>query len=71
LGRFGDFDWLGNLNLILIYNLSFGAAMALCLINKLTSRARQELIKRLSMLLHSSMNKSVVFNRSYSTSSID
>jgi len=63
LGRFGDFDWLGNLNLILTYNLSFGVAMALCLINKLTSRARQELLKRLSMLLHSSMNKSVVFNR--------
>ncbi|XP_046846049.1 limb region 1 protein homolog [Xenia sp. Carnegie-2017] len=46
LGEFGRFDWLGNLYLLLLYNLWFEVATALCLMRKFTSTVREALFER-------------------------
>ncbi|XP_028405757.1 limb region 1 protein homolog isoform X2 [Dendronephthya gigantea] len=46
MGEFGRFDWLGNLQLILLYNLWFEVASALCLMKKLTATVREALFER-------------------------
>lgn len=47
LGDFGSIEWLGNFQIVLLYNLIFGIATAFCLINKFTATVRQELCTRL------------------------
>ena len=46
MGEFGRFDWLGNLQLILLYNLWFEVATAVCLMKKLTATVREALFER-------------------------
>lgn len=46
MGEFGRFDWLGNLHLIIIYNLWFEVATAVCLMKKLTAAVREALFER-------------------------
>ncbi|KAG4080616.1 hypothetical protein HA402_006217 [Bradysia odoriphaga] len=38
LGDYGAIEWLGNFTFVLGYNLCFGAATTLCLVNKFTAR---------------------------------
>ncbi|XP_053959688.1 protein Lilipod isoform X1 [Anastrepha ludens] len=47
LGDFGAIEWLGNFQIVLLYNLIFGTTTALCLANKFTGAVRQELCARL------------------------
>lgn len=47
LGDFGAIEWLGNFQIVLMYNLIFGTATALCLVNKFTATVRRELCARL------------------------
>ncbi|XP_018797774.1 PREDICTED: protein Lilipod [Bactrocera latifrons] len=47
LGDFGAIEWLGNFQIVLLYNLVFGTTTALCLVNKFTAAVRQELCARL------------------------
>lgn len=46
LGDFGRIEWLGNFNIVLLYNLAFASAATLCLMNKFTSTVRKELYAR-------------------------
>jgi hypothetical protein len=46
MGEFGRFNWLGNLQLILLYNLWFEVASAVCLMKKLTAAVREALFER-------------------------
>lgn len=50
LGDFGSMEWLGNFYIILLYNLVFAVATALCLVNKFSATIRQEIIQRLKMV---------------------
>ncbi|KAJ3611849.1 hypothetical protein NHX12_021862 [Muraenolepis orangiensis] len=47
LGDFGRFNWLGNLYIVLSYNLLFAVVTTLCLVRKFTSAIREELLKAL------------------------
>ncbi|XP_034115728.1 protein Lilipod [Drosophila sulfurigaster albostrigata] len=47
LGDFGAIEWLGNFQIVLLYNLVFGTTTALCLVNKFTAPVRRELRARL------------------------
>lgn len=47
LGDFGSIEWLGNFQIVLLYNLSFAAASTLCVVNKFTAKVRRELYARL------------------------
>ncbi|XP_017847864.1 protein Lilipod isoform X1 [Drosophila busckii] len=47
LGDFGAIEWLGNFQIVLLYNLVFGTTTALCLANKFTATVRRELRARL------------------------
>lgn len=53
LGDFGAIEWLGNFQIVLLYNLIFGIATAFCLINKFTATVRQELCTRLVIRMFS------------------
>ncbi|XP_067641684.1 protein Lilipod isoform X2 [Eurosta solidaginis] len=50
LGDFGAIEWLGNFQIVLLYNLIFGTTTALCLANKFTAAVRRELCARLLRL---------------------
>ncbi|XP_034484362.1 protein Lilipod isoform X2 [Drosophila innubila] len=50
LGDFGAIEWLGNFQIVLLYNLVFGTTTALCLVNKFTAPVRRELRARLTAL---------------------
>ncbi|XP_049770739.1 protein Lilipod isoform X1 [Schistocerca cancellata] len=43
LGDFGKIRWLGNMEIVLLYNVGFGGCAALCLANRFTAKVRQEL----------------------------
>lgn len=47
LGDFGAIEWLGNFQIVLLYNLVFGTTTALIVANKFTATVRQELCARL------------------------
>ncbi|KXJ74326.1 hypothetical protein RP20_CCG013646 [Aedes albopictus] len=47
LGDFGEIEWLGNFMIVLLYNVIFGTAATLCLVNKFTATVRRELCARL------------------------
>ncbi|CAH0559109.1 unnamed protein product [Brassicogethes aeneus] len=47
LGDFGSIEWLGNFQIVLLYNLSFAAASTLVVANKFTVKVRRELFARL------------------------
>lgn len=47
LGDFGQIEWLGNFMIVLLYNVIFGTAATLCLVNKFTATVRRELCARL------------------------
>ncbi|XP_061390441.1 protein Lilipod [Musca vetustissima] len=47
LGDFGAIEWLGNFQIVLLYNLVFGTTTALVVANKFTATVRQELCARL------------------------
>lgn len=47
LGDYGAIEWLGNFQIVLMYNLIFGTATTLCLMNKFTATVRRELCARL------------------------
>lgn len=47
LGDYGAIEWLGNFQIVLLYNLIFGTTTALCLVNKFTAAVRRELCARL------------------------
>ncbi|XP_022209654.1 protein Lilipod isoform X1 [Drosophila obscura] len=47
LGDFGAIEWLGNFQIVLLYNLVFGTTTALCLANKFSATVRRELRARL------------------------
>jgi hypothetical protein len=47
LGNYGQIEWLGNIYIVLMYNVLFSISSTLCLVNKFTSPIRQELVKRL------------------------
>lgn len=49
LGDFGRFNWLGNLYIVLSYNLLFAVVTTLCLVRKFTSAVREELLKALGL----------------------
>jgi len=48
LGNYGKIRWLGNYFLIFAVNFLFAAAAALCLFNKVTQKAQQEIWRRIS-----------------------
>ncbi|KAM7363573.1 LMBR1-like protein lilipod isoform 2-T3 [Cochliomyia hominivorax] len=50
LGDFGAIEWLGNFQIVLLYNLVFGSTTALVVANKFTATVRQELCARLSAI---------------------
>ncbi|XP_075145764.1 LMBR1-like protein lilipod isoform X2 [Haematobia irritans] len=50
LGDFGAIEWLGNFQIVLLYNLVFGTTTALVVANKFTATVRQELCARLSAI---------------------
>ncbi|XP_053689368.1 protein Lilipod [Sabethes cyaneus] len=50
LGDFGQIEWLGNFLIVLLYNVIFGTAATLCLVNKFTATVRRELCARLRAL---------------------
>lgn len=47
LGDFGEIEWLGNFQIVLLYNIIFVGTITLCLVNKFTATVRQELCNRL------------------------
>lgn len=47
LGDFGQIEWLGNFQIVFLYNVIFGAATAFCLAKKFTATVRRELCARL------------------------
>lgn len=47
LGDFGEIEWLGNFQIVLLYNIIFVGTTTLCLVNKFTATVRQELCNRL------------------------
>lgn len=47
MGDFGRFNWLGNVYIVLSYNLLFAVVTTLCLVRKFTSAVREELLKAL------------------------
>lgn len=47
LGDFGEIEWLGNFQIVLLYNVIFVGTTTLCLVNKFTATVRQELCNRL------------------------
>uniref|UniRef100_A0A7N6FG12 Limb development membrane protein 1 n=1 Tax=Anabas testudineus TaxID=64144 RepID=A0A7N6FG12_ANATE len=49
LGDFGRFNWLGNIYIVLSYNLLFAVVTTLCLVRKFTSAVREELLKALGL----------------------
>uniref|UniRef100_A0A1B0CLH0 Uncharacterized protein n=1 Tax=Lutzomyia longipalpis TaxID=7200 RepID=A0A1B0CLH0_LUTLO len=49
LGDFGEIEWLGNFQIVFLYNLVFGTATTLCIVNKFTATVRRELCARLWM----------------------
>ena len=51
LGSFGSVRWLGNFYLVLTCNAVFGAAAALCLVNKFTARVRKEILRSFAVVL--------------------
>ncbi|XP_031619913.1 protein Lilipod [Contarinia nasturtii] len=50
LGDFGEIEWLGNFQIVLLYNVIFVGTTTLCLVNKFTATVRQELCNRLRSL---------------------
>ncbi|XP_019875140.1 protein Lilipod isoform X2 [Aethina tumida] len=46
LGDFGSIEWLGNFQIVLLYNLLFAAGSTLCVANKFTVKVRRELYAR-------------------------
>ncbi|XP_075231570.1 LMBR1-like protein lilipod [Lycorma delicatula] len=50
LGDFGQIEWLGNFQVVLLYNIVFVVTATLCLFNKFTGTVRRELIARLQSL---------------------
>jgi hypothetical protein len=54
LGHYGDLNWLSNVNIILIYNLGFAIATAVCLVTKFSSNLRKELYTRFLILIQNS-----------------
>ncbi|XP_055690685.1 protein Lilipod isoform X2 [Lutzomyia longipalpis] len=50
LGDFGEIEWLGNFQIVFLYNLVFGTATTLCIVNKFTATVRRELCARLKSL---------------------
>lgn len=49
LGDFGRFNWLGNLYIVLSYNLLFAIVTTLCLVRKFTSAVREDLLKAIGL----------------------
>uniref|UniRef100_A0A1I8NTD9 Protein LMBR1L n=1 Tax=Stomoxys calcitrans TaxID=35570 RepID=A0A1I8NTD9_STOCA len=47
LGDFGAIEWLGNFQIVFLYNFVFGSTTALVVANKFTATVRQELCARL------------------------
>lgn len=47
LGDYGEIEWLGNFQIVLLYNVIFVGTITLCLVNKFTATVRQELCNRL------------------------
>lgn len=47
LADFGEIEWLGNFQIVFLYNLTFGTATTLCIVNKFTGTVRRELFARL------------------------
>lgn len=47
LGDYGAIEWLGNFQIVFLYNLIFGTATTLCIVNKFTATVRRELCARL------------------------
>ncbi|XP_055324901.1 protein Lilipod isoform X2 [Sitodiplosis mosellana] len=47
LGDFGEIEWLGSFQIVLLYNVIFVGTTTLCLVNKFTATVRQELCNRL------------------------
>lgn len=47
LGEFGEIEWLGSFQIVFLYNLIFGTATTLCVVNKFTGTVRRELFARL------------------------
>ncbi|XP_073982260.1 LMBR1-like protein lilipod isoform X2 [Rhodnius prolixus] len=46
LGHFGKIEWLGNFQIVFLYNLLFAGVTTLCLVNKLTAPVCKELFIR-------------------------
>ncbi|XP_058456913.1 protein Lilipod [Malaya genurostris] len=67
LGDFGQIEWLGNFLIVLLYNVIFGTAATLCLVNKFTATVRRELCARLKALFnYSSHLESSIYHNSLS-----
>ncbi|XP_058838567.1 protein Lilipod [Topomyia yanbarensis] len=65
LGDFGQIEWLGNFMIVLLYNVIFGTAATLCLVNKFTATVRRELCARLKALFdYSSHLESSIYHSS-------
>ncbi|XP_055531491.1 protein Lilipod [Wyeomyia smithii] len=65
LGDFGQIEWLGNFLIVLLYNVIFGTAATLCLVNKFTATVRRELCARLRALFdYSSHLESSIYHSS-------
>lgn len=47
LGDFGEIEWLGNFQIVLLYNIIFVDTTTMTLVNKFTATVRQELCNRL------------------------
>lgn len=47
LGDYGEIEWLGNFQIVLMYNVIFVGSITLCLVSKFTATVRQELCNRL------------------------
>ncbi|XP_055620583.1 protein Lilipod [Toxorhynchites rutilus septentrionalis] len=70
LGDFGQIEWLGNFMIVLLYNVIFGTAATLCLVNKFTATVRRELCARLKALFdYSSHLESNMYHNTQSHSS--
>uniref|UniRef100_UPI00358FD0BF protein LMBR1L-like isoform X2 n=1 Tax=Myxine glutinosa TaxID=7769 RepID=UPI00358FD0BF len=49
LGSFGQFDWLGNFHIVLLYNVLFASLSTLCLVRTFTASVRRELLRALGL----------------------
>ncbi|EDO49006.1 predicted protein [Nematostella vectensis] len=49
MGEFGRLDWLGNIRVIIIYNVWFEVATAFCLVNKFTAAVRNALFEQVRL----------------------